>query len=635
MNNMDTNFLQTEEPVLISEDTQDENNVSNTQTNGTAITFEPLGPEKVRWFYKSDLKRWTKFDGFDSLNIEYRYRANFGNEEDVSSLNGSFNYFLGLNTVVVRGGLYEVDLSKKKCTSIFWPGEESEIFRGVWFYDGYEPYEYGEEVEREHLNLFRDDTRKIENTEDNGKTVLRDVTIGDMHVVWYSSAEVYSFKQKTFINTKIMRSVTKKLGTYFQKSAGYKLIRSYKTDANEKDKLNDITHLVFLVHGIGHKIDNKKIIKNTSQFRDCVKWIKHKYFQGTEQRAEFFPVDWRSQCSFDGGLVEQITPLNLKNIRQILNSSAMDIMYYTSPIYGREIQNSLANELNRLHSEFVERHPHHDFKVSIMAHSLGSVISYDIITGWEPFIKRSDSSPRIHLNFELENFFCLGSPLSVFLALRQNEIFKENLNLFPMWLAKKVYNIYHPTDPVAYRFEPLVARDYCRYKPVGIQAYGIKCDYSEVPLELIGNIDSSFEETNGTEAKAPDVKKENETFSRRISTWLNMSSSNDSKANSSNQFEVNTYPLSRNSTPVENLNHRLDYILRDSIGGSASNYLSMLYTHTSYWSNYDVAYFIYTRLFPELDKTMEDFLRPDEKIPNFDLQFEQGIEVTEDLKHST
>jgi len=50
----------------------------------------------------------------------------------------------------------------------------------------------------------------------------------------------------------------------------------------------------------------------------------------------------------------------------------------------------------------------------------------------------------------------------------------------------------------------------------------------------------------------------------------------------------------------------------------------MLYTHTSYWSNYDVAYFIYTRLFPELDKTMEDFLKPEEKIPNFDLQLEQG-----------
>lgn len=48
-------------------------------------------------------------------------------------------------------------------------------------------------------------------------TVIKDVTFGDMHVVWYSSVEVYSFKQKTFINTKLMRSVTKKLGTYFQK----------------------------------------------------------------------------------------------------------------------------------------------------------------------------------------------------------------------------------------------------------------------------------------------------------------------------------------------------------------------------------------------------------------------------------
>lgn len=95
------------------------------------------------------------------------------------------------------------------------------------------------------------------------------------------------------------------------------------------------------------------------------------------------------------GLVEQITPLNLKNIRQILNSSAMDIMYYTSPIYGREIQNSLANELNRLHSEFVERHPHHHFKVSIMAHSLGSVISYDIITGWEPFVSNFEHFPCV------------------------------------------------------------------------------------------------------------------------------------------------------------------------------------------------------------------------------------------------
>lgn len=188
---MDVNGVYVEQPALITDDIQDESNASNVQANSTTTpTFEPLRPEKVRWFYKSDSKRWTKFDGFDSLNIEYRYRANFGNEEEASSLNGALNYFIGLFTVVVRGGLYEVDLLKKKCTSIFWPGnrvcfrflfslkyiffsqigEESDIFRGIWFYDGYEPYEYGEEVETEHLNLFRDGARKVENAEDNGKS---------------------------------------------------------------------------------------------------------------------------------------------------------------------------------------------------------------------------------------------------------------------------------------------------------------------------------------------------------------------------------------------------------------------------------------------------------------------------------
>lgn len=102
------------------------------------------------------------------------------------------------------------------------------------------------------------------------------------------------------------------------------------------------------------------------------------------------------------------------------------------------------------------------------------------------------------------------------------------------------------------RFEPLVAKDYYRYKPVGIQAYGVKCDYSDISLEQIGNMDSSTEESNGNEAKALDVKKENETFSRKITTWLNISSNNDGKANT-NQFENSTPLPSKNSTPIESM----------------------------------------------------------------------------------
>lgn len=55
-------------------------------------------------------------------------------------------------------------------TLFFGTGEECDIFRGIWFYDGYEPFEYGEEVEREHLKICKDDAKKDENNEDNGKS---------------------------------------------------------------------------------------------------------------------------------------------------------------------------------------------------------------------------------------------------------------------------------------------------------------------------------------------------------------------------------------------------------------------------------------------------------------------------------
>lgn len=70
------------------------------------------------------------------------------------------------------------------------------------------------------------------------------------------------------------------------------------------------------------------------------------------------------------------------SIRHLLNASAMDILYYTSPLYGAEVRAGLQRELNRLYFMFACRHPGWQGKVSILAHSLGCVIVYDIVTGW-------------------------------------------------------------------------------------------------------------------------------------------------------------------------------------------------------------------------------------------------------------
>jgi phospholipase DDHD1 len=70
-------------------------------------------------------------------------------------------------------------------------------------------------------------------------------------------------------------------------------------------------------------------------------------------------------------------------IREKLNSSALDIMYYTSPLFRTEIINSLTSELNRLYKLFCQKNPtftRKNGKVSFVAHSLGTVIIYDILT---------------------------------------------------------------------------------------------------------------------------------------------------------------------------------------------------------------------------------------------------------------
>jgi hypothetical protein len=131
-----------------------------------------LGREEVRWFYKSDSnKRWIEFSGYDSLRIESKYR-DLHNEsphfktscsdrenaeetyfEEIAAIDQSALPLESSNFVsssydcdgpgaahtsdseqhriVVRGGMYEVDLNTYKCDSIYWPG------RGIYLHACY------------------------------------------------------------------------------------------------------------------------------------------------------------------------------------------------------------------------------------------------------------------------------------------------------------------------------------------------------------------------------------------------------------------------------------------------------------------------------------------------------------------
>ena len=103
-------------------------------------TVESLRPEEVRWFYKEiGEKKWTPFIGYDSLRIECKHRelqhrvivsdAKFvpdlsETENPIGSGDSSPDDCSEIEhdpeRINVRGGLYEVDVTRKECYPIYW-----------------------------------------------------------------------------------------------------------------------------------------------------------------------------------------------------------------------------------------------------------------------------------------------------------------------------------------------------------------------------------------------------------------------------------------------------------------------------------------------------------------------------------
>uniref|UniRef100_A0A8C0M7C2 DDHD domain-containing protein n=1 Tax=Canis lupus familiaris TaxID=9615 RepID=A0A8C0M7C2_CANLF len=486
-----------------------------------------LGPEEVRWFYKEDKKTWKPFIGYDSLRIELAFRtllkvtggrpraeapdgdrvcgpaSSSGGEEEeddddddgdrvcgfcprAAGHEPEMEELVNIERVCVRGGLYEVDVTQGECYPVYWnQADKIPVMRGQWFIDGtWQPLEEEESnlIEQEHLSCFR------------GQQMQENFDI----------------------------EVTKSVDGKDASSSGTRLHRGYVEEATLEDKPSQTTHIVFVVHGIGQKMDQGRIIKNTAMMREAARKIEERHFSNHATHVEFLPVEWRSKLTLDGDTVDSITPDKVRGLRDMLNSSAMDIMYYTSPLYRDELVKGLQQELNRLYSLFCSRNP--DFeekggKVSIVSHSLGCVITYDIMTGWNPvrlyeqLLQKEEELPderwmsyeerhlldelyitkrrlreieeRLHglkassmtqtpaLKFKVENFFCMGSPLAVFLALRGIRPGNSGSqdHILPREICNRLLNIFHPTDPVAYRLEPLILKHYSNISPVQIHWY--------------------------------------------------------------------------------------------------------------------------------------------------------------------
>ena len=350
-------------------------------------------------------------------------------------------------------------------------------------------------------------------------------------------------------------------------------------DEDGQDQGREIEHLILVTHGIGQRLglrlESINFIHDVNVLR---KTLKSVYETSPDLQAlnsevdklpkncrlQVLPVVWRHLLDFpkqsfrqnqkeqdltdpdtygdddEYPSLENITVEGVPAIRNLISDLALDILLYQSA-YREHIASIVQQECNRVYELFVQRNPTFSGKVSLIGHSLGSAILFDILSRQKQTKPTSSGSNRyrkggqrggnyggnqpvsdLGLKFEVEDFYCLGSPLGLYQMLKGRKIAARRsisgvaaqspLNpdaLDDSFLGapsqqsadiggtresdilsvtvsspkcEQLYNIFHPAAPIAYRIEPLISRAMSSLKPqplpytkkgiFGVQAQG-------------------------------------------------------------------------------------------------------------------------------------------------------------------
>lgn len=311
--------------------------------------------------------------------------------------------------------------------------------------------------------------------------------------------------------------------------------KEMRDDYKNRDKGEqgrEIEHLLLVTHGIGQRLgmrmESINFIHDVNTMRKTFKSVyanspdlqalNSEVDKDTKNsRVQVIPIVWRHLLDFPqqslkhnrkehdlGDLdhedhkfpsLEDITVEGIPAVRNFLTDLALDILLYQSPAYKGHISRIVVNEMNRTYRLFKERNPSFEGKVSLVGHSLGSAIMFDILCiQRDPKLRLDPQSSKyrrpteegLKLDFEVEDFYALGSPIGLFQMLKGRTIAARPSNAFvppetpatPLDdpfspttaernqafdvttsspLCKQIFNIFHPTDPISYRIEPLIS----------------------------------------------------------------------------------------------------------------------------------------------------------------------------------
>ncbi|KAI9305263.1 DDHD domain-containing protein [Cunninghamella echinulata] len=368
-------------------------------------------------------------------------------------------------------------------------------------------------------------------------------------------------------------------------------------------------------------------------------WRKDILF-GMANDSEEGETDIGMRCTDDGcPTLDEITLDGAPMYRTLVSDVFLDIPLYMTQKYREQMTIVITNEINRVYNLFIQRHPEflkNNGKVSILGHSLGSLLAFDILSTQpmtplqESFAKPNDKLPSSlekkipSLSFKVDNFFAIGSPLGLFLLLRgfkissrkalshgnvtdwnetsANIITDHHAASIPYYYpaVENLYNIFHRSDPVAYRLEPLISRHY------GINEKPVAIPYIKGGLK--GVLDAGY--TVGTDI----ANRANAMLDSFRSSWTNSiimrgwgltkaEQQQQQNENSTSDVPVEMKKLDPKSTGAKKLTmlnpktNRVDFCLQEGILENA--YVSALSVHMNYWADLDVAAMLIREIYKE------------------------------------
>ncbi|CAL2035593.1 unnamed protein product [Caenorhabditis brenneri] len=395
---------------------------------------------QVRWFYKDPIEnKMIPFNGQDSLIVEIVTRLSNGVELDDYAMEEVYEKHMKdwnlpesedavrNKKVFLLNGYYYLSEDNTELVSEYWPNEKLKIERHTYF----------EEGDKLLDKKLQQDIRVFLRTKKAKK---------DIEIEFHSDHELKVTK----------RGEQPKIVTFYSKPAKW------------EDQYSEIKHLVFVVHGVGHRDNENAVVEAAQRLINGVESL------GTSSGNFFIPIHWRKWVQEGGHKCDESCSQEQDNF--LINSAFDDVRLYNCTVTGKKIREEVKRLMNEKYQQFITNNQGFEGTVGIFGHSLGSVISYDILTNFDGVTlwKQDTAGMKLDFSDKVKHLLTVGSPLKRFIYRREERHIElkndsaishqmemkesplEQFRLVHSSSSFRISNIYHQTDFVANYLEPLI-----------------------------------------------------------------------------------------------------------------------------------------------------------------------------------